>query len=158
MPKPAQRSAGLLLCRRSDQGWEFLLAHPGGPFFAKKDDGFWTVPKGLIDPDEDALRGARREFTEETGFATPERGYHALGEIAQKGGKRVQAFAFVGEADLSTFVSNTFELEWPPRSGRTAHFPEVDRVGFFTLEAAQRKLMEAQHVLLQRALEWLATL
>lgn len=158
MPKPAQRSAGLLLCRRAELGWEFLLAHPGGPFFAKKDDGSWSVPKGLIDPDEDALYAARREFTEETGFATPEQGYASLGEIVQKAGKRVQVWAFVGGPDLSTFVSNTFELEWPPRSGRKARFPEIDRVEFFDLETARRKLLEAQRVLIERALPWLAAL
>lgn len=156
MATTALLSAGLLLCRARESDWEFLLAHPGGPFYARKDEGVWTLPKGLIDPAEDPLAAARREFHEETGFPTPEGPYQALGEVVQKGGKRVTAWAFVGDADLERFASNTFELEWPPRSGKLRSFPEVDRVGFFTLDAARPKLLEAQWPFLERAVAWLA--
>lgn len=158
MAKAAALSAGLLLCRRHASAWEFLLAHPGGPFYARKDDGVWTLPKGLIDAAEDPLAAARREFGEETGFPTPDGPYQALGEVVQKGGKRVRAWAFVGDAELARFSSNTFELEWPPRSGKLRSFPEVDRVSFFTLDAARPKLLEAQWPFLERAVAWLAAL
>lgn len=156
---PAQRvSAGLLVCRALAQGWEFLLAHPGGPFFAKKDAGVWTLPKGLIDAGEEPLAAALREFREETGLTPPEGPYQALGEVVQKGGKRVHAWACVGDPDLTQFASNTFELEWPPRSGRQQRFPEIDRVAFFDDDAARLKLLPAQHAFLDRAQIWLAGL
>ncbi|HEX6241559.1 MAG TPA: NUDIX domain-containing protein [Polyangiales bacterium] len=156
MVVPPRLSAGLLLCRANGPRWEFLLAHPGGPFFAKKDDGAWSLPKGLIDPDEDPLAAARREFSEETGLTTPDGPYQALGEVVQKGGKRVRAWAFVADPDLTRFCSNTFELEWPPRSGKRKRFPEVDRVAFFAFDAARLKLLEAQHAFLVRAQAWLS--
>jgi predicted NUDIX family NTP pyrophosphohydrolase len=152
--RTAQISAGLLLCRRSAQ-LEFLLVHPGGPFFASKDLGAWTIPKGLVEPGEAALATAWREFEEETGFALPSRDpddYLALGEIRQRGGKRVIGFAVLGDAEVATLRSNTFELEWPPRSGRMQAFPEVDRAGWFARAEAGEKINAAQVELLDRAL------
>lgn len=148
-------SAGLLMCRPMGEHWEFLLVHPGGPFFARKDDGAWSIPKGLTEPGEDQLVAARREFTEETGISTPEGPYGALGFIEQKSKKRVFAWAFVGDCDPSQIVSNTFLLEWPPRSGKQVAFPEIDRAAFFDADAAQRKLLAAQAPLIDRALAWL---
>src|SRR5262245_21481534 len=123
-PAMSVTSSGLLLYRRREQV-EVLLVHPGGPFFRNRDDGWWTVPKGLADPGEDALEAARREFGEETGCALPEgAAYVDLGSIEQKGGKVVRAWAVEGDCDPATLSSNTFELEWPPRSGRKRAFPE----------------------------------
>jgi predicted NUDIX family NTP pyrophosphohydrolase len=140
---PLIRSAGLLMFRRTPRGTEVLLAHPGGPFWVRRDDLAWTLPKGEIGPDEDPLAAARREFLEETGFAsTPP--FLPLGELRQKSGKRIAAWAFEGDADPERLVSNLFELEWPPRSGRMRSFPEVDRVHWFGLEAARRKLIAGQ--------------
>jgi predicted NUDIX family NTP pyrophosphohydrolase len=145
-------SAGLLLCRRAGDSWEFLLAHPGGPFFARKDEGAWSIPKGLVDPGEDLLAAAQREFREETGFDPSAPRYLALGHIVQKGGKLVHAWAFEGDCDPAALRSNTFALEWPPRSGRTREVPEVDRVEFFSAAPAMRKLLPAQAELIDRAL------
>jgi predicted NUDIX family NTP pyrophosphohydrolase len=129
--------------RRRAGGVEVLLAHPGGPFWARRDEAAWTLPKGEIAPGEDPLAGARREFQEETGFeSTPP--FHLLGELRQKSGKRITAWAFEGDADPSQLVSNRFEMEWPPRSGRLASFPEVDRVQWFDPEEARRKLIAGQ--------------
>jgi predicted NUDIX family NTP pyrophosphohydrolase len=129
--------------RRRAGGVELLLAHPGGPFWARRDEAAWTLPKGEIAPGEDPLAGARREFQEETGFeSTPP--FHLLGELRQKSGKRITAWAFEGDADPSQLVSNRFEMEWPPRSGRLASFPEVDRVQWFDPEEARRKLIAGQ--------------
>ncbi|MET0282862.1 MAG: NUDIX domain-containing protein [Polyangiales bacterium] len=147
-----KRSAGMLMYRRREGALEVLLVHPGGPFFRNKDDGAWSVPKGEYE-DEEPLACALREFQEETGLtcAGP---YLSLGEIKQKGGKRVQAWAFDGgalEVDCTRPPpSNTFELEWPPRSGKRATFPEVDKLGLFSLEQAARKILPAQAELLQR--------
>ena len=124
MPK---RSAGLLLYRRGGAGIELLIVHPGGPFWARKDDGAWSVPKGEYTEEEDPERAAVREFEEELGRAAPEGPRLDLGVVTQAGGKRVHVFAVEGEFDVATTVSNTFEIEWPPRSGRTGVFPEVDR-------------------------------
>lgn len=154
MPASAKLSAGLLLCRRA-AALEFLLVHPGGPYFATKDAGAWTIPKGLVEPGELPLATALREFVEETGFALPSSelaAYHSLGEIVQRGGKRVLAWAVVGDADPSLVRSNLFELEWPPRSGRKVRFPEVDRAGWFALATAREKINPAQIPLLERAL------
>lgn len=156
MPKSSKVSAGLLLYRRAGASWEFLLAHPGGPFFARKDEGAWSIPKGLVDPDEDLLAAAQREFREETGFEPAAAGYLPLGEVRQKGGKLVHAWAFEGDCDPAALRSNSFTLEWPPRSGRTREVPEVDRVGFFDPAAAKRKLLAAQAELIDRALALLA--
>jgi predicted NUDIX family NTP pyrophosphohydrolase len=148
----AKLSAGLLLCRTGDGGRvEYLLVHPGGPFFATKDAGAWTIPKGLVEPGEQPVVTALREFREETGFAAPAGPHLPLGEIVQEGGKRVIGFAARGDADPSALASNTFELEWPPRSGRRARFPEVDRAGWFAPAAARVKIIAAQVPLLDRA-------
>lgn len=146
-------SAGLLLCRPvgNPGSLEFLLVHPGGPFFANKDAGAWTIPKGLVEHGEAPLATAKREFVEETGFALPSGPFVELGGIEQKGGKRVLAWAAIGDADPSTLRSNTFELEWPPRSGLRRAFPEVDRAQWFDLERARPKLLAAQLPLLERA-------
>jgi len=146
MPKT---SAGLLLWRMRDGRREVFLVHPGGPFWAKKDDGAWSIPKGEIGADEAPLAAAQRELTEETGFvaAGP---FAALGSIRQAGGKVVHAFAAAADFDPAQLVSNRFELEWPPRSGRRVEFPEVDRAGWFSLAEAARKLPFAQAEFLSR--------
>ena len=153
MPK---RSAGLLVFRRVSGDPEVLLVHPGGPYWAKKDDGSWSLPKGEYEPDEDPLEVAFREFREELGADPPE-GQEPifLGEVRQPGGKLVTAWALPGDLDVETVVSNTFSMEWPPRSGRTAEFPEVDRAGWFDLETARRKLLAGQLGLLDRFAELL---
>ena len=151
-------SAGLLLCRRRER-LEFLLVHPGGPFFARRDRGVWSIPKGLLEAGEDPLATACREFEEETGFALPSRDaldYLDLGEIEQRGGKRVLGFAALGDVDPALLRSNRFELEWPPHSGRMQSFPEVDRAGWFDITSAAEKINPAQLALLERALARLA--
>ncbi len=145
-------SAGLLMFRRGAGGLQVLLAHPGGPFWARKDDGAWTLPKGEAGADEDALATALREFEEETG-CRPAGPFIELGEVRQKSGKRVQAWAFEGDFDPAALRCNLFELEWPPRSGRRQQFPEIDRVEWFTLDAARRKLLPVQHPFLDRLAE-----
>ena len=148
MPK---RSAGLLVHRTVDGETEVLLVHPGGPYWAKKDDGSWSLPKGEYEPDEDPLEVAIREFREELGVdATPSAAPMFLGEVRQPGGKIVSAWALPGDLDVTAVRSNTFSMEWPPRSGRTAEFPEVDRAGWFDLETARRKLLRGQLGLLDR--------
>jgi predicted NUDIX family NTP pyrophosphohydrolase len=143
-------SAGILLYRRSKSRLEVLLAHPGGPFFARKDAGHWTIPKGEVDPGEDLLDVARREFEEETGHAVPPGALIDLGSIVQKGGKVVHAWAVEGELDPGAAVSNTFDLEWPPRSGRVQAFPEVDRVKWFTANEARMRIRDTQAPLVDR--------
>ncbi len=146
-----RRSAGLLLYRRGGRGeLEVLLAHPGGPFFTRRDEGVWTIPKGEHDEDEPALAAAEREFAEEVGLVPPEGDRLDLGEVVQASGKRVRAFAVEGDLDLSGAMSNLFELEWPPRSGRMERFPEVDRVEWFPLEEARRRIKPAQAALFDR--------
>ncbi|HET8746297.1 MAG TPA: NUDIX domain-containing protein [Ramlibacter sp.] len=137
------RSAGLLMFRRRGAAVEVLLAHPGGPFWARRDEAAWTLPKGEIGPDEDPLAAAQREFLEETGFASNPP-FLPLGELRQKSGKRITAWAFEGDADPARLVSNLFEVEWPPRSGRLQSFPEVDRVRWCSVEEARRKLIAGQ--------------
>jgi predicted NUDIX family NTP pyrophosphohydrolase len=149
-----QRSAGILLYRRGDAGVEVLLVHPGGPFWAKKDEGAWSIPKGLIDDGEDPLVAARREFTEETG-GTASGETMALGDFRQPGGKIVTAFAVEGDFDLADFVSTNFTMEWPPRSGRKAEFPEADRAGWFSIEAARAKILKGQAAMLDTLLKHL---
>jgi predicted NUDIX family NTP pyrophosphohydrolase len=149
----AKRSAGLLVHRRRDEEVEVLLVHPGGPFWAKRDAGAWSIPKGEFDDGEDdGLAVARREFAEELGITAPVGGERALGEIHQKGGKRVVAWAVAGDPDVTAIESNVFETEWPPRSGRMATFPEVDRAEWFAVEAARAKLNPAQVEFLDRLL------
>jgi predicted NUDIX family NTP pyrophosphohydrolase len=143
MPK---LSAGLLLYRRRRDGeLEVLLAHPGGPFWAKKDDGAWSIPKGEYGPDEDPRRVAAREFEEEIGVAPPTTDTAvSLGEVRLSSGKRVSAWALEGDLEVDEVRSNTFPMEWPPRSGKIEEFPEVDRAGWFDLRTARRKLTKGQ--------------
>jgi predicted NUDIX family NTP pyrophosphohydrolase len=141
----AKRSAGLLLYRRAAKGAvEVLLGHMGGPFWASKDEGAWSIPKGEHGSDEDPLAAARREFEEELGSPPPDGEPEDLGEVRQRAGKVVRAWAVEGDLDASAIVSNTFELEWPPRSGQMREFPEVDRAEWFDLETARTKLVRAQ--------------
>ena len=143
------RSAGILAFRRHAQELEVLLVHPGGPFWRSKDLGAWSIPKGEYGSDEDAETAARREFREELGIALNEP-LLPLGDVRQKGGKIVTAFAVEADIDVSTIQSNTFELEWPPRSGRRQTFPEVDRAAWFDLAAAGVKINQGQRALLER--------
>ena len=148
--KSGRTSSGILLWRRNDGRLEVLLAHQGGPFWAKKDLGHWTIPKGEVEPGEEFEAVARREFAEETGHDAPDQPLIALGEITQKSGKLVLGWAVEGNLDPSTAVSNTFEIEWPPRSGLIQSFPEIDRVEWFDLDEARRKLKAAQVPFLER--------
>jgi predicted NUDIX family NTP pyrophosphohydrolase len=151
MPK---RSAGLLVYRWVDTEPEVLLVHPGGPYWVKKDDGAWSLPKGEYEPDEDPLEVALREFREEIGHEPPDASSPALlGELLQPSGKRVVAWALRGNLDVGTVRSNTFTMEWPPGSGRTGEFPEVDRADWFALETARRKLLRGQVGFLDRLSE-----
>ncbi|MGH7033491.1 MAG: NUDIX domain-containing protein [Stellaceae bacterium] len=143
----SKRSAGLLLYRKRHGGLEVFLVHPGGPFWAKKDDGAWTIPKGEIDEGEDALAAAIREFAEETGTALAGE-FRALPPVRQAGGKTVLAWALAGDLDPASIRSNEFEMEWPPKSGKRRRFPEVDRGRWFALEEARRKINKAQIALL----------
>jgi len=148
-------SAGLVLFRERERergggALEVLLGHMGGPFWARTDAGAWSIPKGELEPGEDPLAAALREFAEELGHAAPDGPVIELGEIRQKGGKRVIAFAMEGDFDPQAIVPGTFEMEWPPRSGRRQAFPEVDRVAWFDLETAAAKLVRGQVVLLER--------
>lgn len=153
---PPARSAGLLLYRRAPQ-LQVLLGHLGGPYFARKDDGAWSIPKGEYGDDEEPLAAARREFTEELG-AVPPAGprYEPLGTIRQRNGKHVTAWAVEADLDVTTVVSNTFELEWPPRSGRRQSFPEIDRAAWFDVDAARPRMTAGQEALLDRLLDRLA--
>ncbi|MDC0723509.1 NUDIX domain-containing protein [Nannocystis bainbridge] len=146
MPK---QSAGILLFRGHGPDLEVLLVHPGGPLWARKDDGAWTIPKGEFTADEEPLAAARREFAEETGVALTGP-FHALAPIRQRAGKVVHAWACRGDCDPAALRSNTFEIEWPPRSGRRQSFPEVDRAAFFSLAAARTKMNPAQVDLLDQ--------
>jgi predicted NUDIX family NTP pyrophosphohydrolase len=138
-------SAGLLLYRRRGSGLEVFLVHPGGPFWAKKDDGAWSVPKGLVDEDEEELACARREFKEETGFDAPLAApVHDLGTFRQPSGKQLRIWAVEGDCDPAALTSNLFEMEWPPKSGRRARFPEVDRGGWFDRAQASLKIASGQ--------------
>jgi predicted NUDIX family NTP pyrophosphohydrolase len=143
-------SAGILLYRRRAERVEVLLVHPGGPFWSRRDAGAWSIPKGEHAADEDPLEAARREFAEELGVQAPDAPVEDLGEIRQKAGKRVRAWALEGELDAGAITSNTFELEWPPRSGRMIEVPEVDRAEWFSIEQAREKLNPAQVELLER--------
>lgn len=136
-------SAGIALYRRTPRGLELFLVHPGGPYWAAKDDGAWSFPKGEYEDNEAPLAAARREYREETGFEV-DGDFVALDPVKQKGGKVVQVFAVEGNCDPARIRSNTFTMEWPPRSGQTAVFPEVDRAGWFAPTEAKRKLNPAQ--------------
>ncbi len=148
-------SAGLLLYRRKNGRLEFLLAHNGGPFFTKKDKGYWTIPKGLIEENEDELSAAKREFKEETGQPAPPGDYTALGTVKQKNNKIVHAWAVEADFDESKLKSNTIEIEWPPRSGRMQAYPEIDRVAWFSASQAKEKANEAQRAFIDRVIELL---
>jgi predicted NUDIX family NTP pyrophosphohydrolase len=145
------RSAGILLYRRAPQALEVFLVHPGGPFWARKDDGAWSIPKGVYEPVEAAEAAARREFKEETGIAI-DAPLVPLGDFRQPGGKIVTAFAAAGDVDPDAVKSNTFTMEWPPRSGRTAEFPEVDRAGWFDPSTAGTKILKGQRAVLDALL------
>jgi predicted NUDIX family NTP pyrophosphohydrolase len=146
----ATRSAGILLHRDGIGGIEVLLVHPGGPFWARKDLGAWSIPKGEVDEGEDPRACALREFAEETGTRLPETALDDLGSVKLKSGKLVLAFAVAGDLDAAPVRSNTFELEWPPRSGRRRQFPEIDRAEWFGLDDARAKLNPAQSELVDR--------
>lgn len=145
-------SAGILMYRQTGRGLEVLLVHPGGPFWQIRDAGAWSIPKGEMDEGEDAAAAARREFLEETG-CTLEGALEPLGDIRQRGGKRVTAFAVEGDLDVDAVKSNTFEIEWPPKSGRMQSFPEIDRAAWFDLPAAHVKILESQRQLLDRLVD-----
>ena len=145
----AATSAGILLYRRDSDGLRVLLVHPGGPYWQSRDDGAWSIPKGEVNPDETPEAAARRDFFEELG-TTAEGHLEELGDVRQKGGKRVVAFALEGDLDAAGAMSVTFEMEWPPKSGRLRSFPEVDRACWFTLADARRKLLSGQVPLLDR--------
>ena len=144
-------SAGLLLYRRRDACTQVFLVHPGGPYWAKKDDGGWSVPKGIVNAGEDELDCARREFQEETGFDAGAYGEeHDLGTFRQPSGKRLHIWALEGDCDPADLISNLFELEWPPKSGRSARFPEVDRGDWFEQEDALRKISQGQRPIIEK--------
>jgi predicted NUDIX family NTP pyrophosphohydrolase len=147
-----ERSAGLLMFRRRDGTTKVLLVHMGGPFWAKKDEGAWSIPKGLCEAGEDALAAARREFEEETG-CVPKGPFIALGTFRQPSGKQLSVWAIEGEFDLSTFKSNMFTMEWPPKSGRMAEFPEADRAGWFDQEKALVKVTKGQRPIIEALFE-----
>jgi len=147
----AQASAGLLVFRRCGDDVEFLLAHPGGPFWARKDEGAWSIPKGLVEAGEATLDAALREFAEETGQRIAG-DFVALTPVKQKGGKLVHAWLVEADLDLAGFRSNDFEIEWPPRSGRRARFPEIDRVAYFSPGAALTKILPGQAPLVREAI------
>ncbi|MEV5935021.1 NUDIX domain-containing protein [Streptomyces sp. NPDC093250] len=147
------RSAGLLLYRHTPQGLEVLLGHMGGPFFRNRDTGAWTVPKGEYGPEEPAWEAARREFEEELGLPPPDGEAVPLGEVRQTGGKTVTAWAVEADLDPETVDPGTFEMEWPPKSGRIQEFPELDRVAWFPLDRAREVIVPAQAAFLDRLAE-----
>jgi predicted NUDIX family NTP pyrophosphohydrolase len=148
-----RRSAGIVLYRAGDGGVEVLLVHPGGPFWAKKDLGAWSIPKGEYEPGEDPQACALREFEEETGTALEAQALVELGAVVQKAGKEVTAWAARGDLDPAGVRSNSFTMEWPPRSGRQQEFPEIDRAEWFALDEARAKLVAAQAELLDRLVQ-----
>lgn len=156
MPKNAKRSAGLLMYRIRKGAVEVFLVHPGGPIWARKHEGAWTLPKGEYELDEDPLLAAQREFREETGFQASG-SYMELGSVRQKSGKVVIAWAFEGDCDPQQLVSNTCEIEWPPRSGKRLEIPEVDRGQWYSLDEARRYIREEQRALLDSLVEQLAS-
>jgi predicted NUDIX family NTP pyrophosphohydrolase len=145
----ARRSAGILLYKTGEAGLFVLLVHPGGPFWARKDSGAWSIPKGEFLEGDDPQAAAIREFEEELG-SPPAGALMPLGDVVQKGGKRVTGFAAEGDLDAAAIASNTFEMEWPPRSGRTQAFPEVDRAEWFSLDVAREKILAGQRPFLDR--------
>ena len=147
----AVTSAGLLLYRRRDPGAQVFLVHPGGPYWAGKDDGAWSVPKGIVNPGEDELACAQREFREETGFAVGVSGHlQDLGTFRQPSGKRLHVWTIEGDCDPAALASNQFDLEWPPKSGRSRRFPEVDRGGWFGQQQALLKVTAGQRPVIEK--------
>jgi predicted NUDIX family NTP pyrophosphohydrolase len=153
----ARRSAGLLVHRERNGGREVLLVHPGGPMWAKRDAGAWSIPKGEYESGEDALAAAKREFEEELGTAVPDGPLNDLGEVKQKSGKIVSAWAVAGDLDVTEITSNTVEVQWPPRSGKMLEIPEVDRAEWFAIHQAREKINPAQAELLDRLVAILDT-
>jgi predicted NUDIX family NTP pyrophosphohydrolase len=148
-------SAGLVMYRKRNSQLEVLLVHLGGPFWAKKDAGAWFIPKGEVNPGEDEFSAAKREFEEETGLQSgPE--FLQLGSVKHKSGKKVLAWAFESDCEPTSLRSNTFQMEWPPRSGKSQEFPEIDRFAFFTIEAAREKMHSAEFEFLPRLAELLS--
>jgi predicted NUDIX family NTP pyrophosphohydrolase len=147
MARKAEISAGLLMFRRRPS-LEVLLGHPGGPYWGRKDDGAWSIPKGLVEGNDDLIAAAQRELAEETGFVA-DGTFTPLAPVRQTSGKIVHAFAVEADFDLKRFTSNTFEIEWPPRSGRRRAFPEIDRVGYFGIDEAMRKILAYQQPLIR---------
>lgn len=150
-----KRSAGLLIFRRTNGLIEVLLGHPGGPFWRRKDDGAWTIPKGLVEPDEDPLLAAQREAAEELGISV-QGDFHWLGQYKQPGGKLVLVWAVDPDTEINpaAIASNRFEMEWPPRSGRLQTFPEIDRAGWFSLNEARLKILKGQAPMLDDLERW----
>jgi predicted NUDIX family NTP pyrophosphohydrolase len=148
--KRSAQSAGLILYRQRNGGLEILLVHPGGPFWQKRDEGAWSIPKGEFAENEVAIDVARREFEEELGAPAPAGEATPLGEVRQAGGKTVHAWAMPGDLDVTRISSNTFEIVWPPRSGKMQTFPEIDRAAWFDLDTARRKVIPAQRTFLDR--------
>jgi predicted NUDIX family NTP pyrophosphohydrolase len=150
MARAPVSSAGIVLYRRHDEGIEILLGHMGGPYWARKDDGAWSIPKGEYDDDEQPLAAARREFAEELGHPAPDGVPVELGQITQRNGKVVTAFALEGDLDAASVRSNVFEMEWPPHSGRLQAFPEIDRAAWFRTAEARTKAVPSQGELFDR--------
>jgi predicted NUDIX family NTP pyrophosphohydrolase len=150
-----KHSAGILLFRRTDSSAEVLLGHPGGPFWKKKDKGAWSVPKGEYEAEEDPLAAACREFQEETGQAVPDGERLDLGEMKRKDGKVIHVWAIEGQIDERHIMSNTFEIEWPPKTGQLQSFPEIDRAAWFLLSEAPIKMHQGQHIFIERLAEHL---
>ncbi|SRR5216683_8031154 len=150
----AKVSAGVLLYRKREGVLEVLLVHLGGPFWAKKDEGAWFLPKGEVNPGEDELAAARREFAEETGLSA-DGDLVELGNVRHKSGKKVSAWAMEGDCDPASLRSNMFEMEWPPKSGKKKEFPEIDRAGFFEVEAAREKMHPTEFPFVERLVEML---
>lgn len=146
-------SAGLLIWRKNNDQIEVLLVHPGGPFWAKKDEGVWSIPKGLIEEGEDILKAAERETEEETGFSIDGENFIDLDEVKMKSGKIIHAWAVEGNFDVSEIKSNDFEIEWPPRSGKKQKFPEVDRGEYFDIKTAKIKIVPAQTEFIKRLMK-----
>ena len=151
MARRTEISAGLLVFRRTPR-LEVLLGHPGGPFWARKDEGAWSIPKGLVDADDDLAAAARRELAEETSFVA-DGPLVPLAPVRQKSGKIVHAFALEADFDVAQFASNTFEIEWPPRSGRRRAFPEIDRIGYFAIDEAMRKILTYQQPFIRELID-----
>jgi predicted NUDIX family NTP pyrophosphohydrolase len=151
----AKVSAGLVMYRRKGAQLEVLLVHLGGPFWTNKDAGAWFIPKGEINPGEQELAAGQREFEEETGLK-PIAPFYSLGSVKHKSGKRVSAWAFEGDCDLASIRSNKFQMEWPPRSGKTREFPEIDRAAFYTNEAAREKMHPTEFEFLPRLMKLLS--